>query len=81
MHTDTSAPETAHTPDPGETIESSLRAQVLGPVRIWRDGVELDLGPRQQRCLFALLMARAGQQVACGRSSRSSGPATHRPAP
>ncbi|GAB6898943.1 AfsR/SARP family transcriptional regulator [Kineosporia succinea] len=63
MHTDTSAPETAHTPDPGETIESSLRAQVLGPVRIWRDGVELDLGPRQQRCLFALLMARAGQQV------------------
>ncbi|GLY28884.1 BTAD domain-containing putative transcriptional regulator [Kineosporia sp. NBRC 101731] len=63
MLTHTSAPETVHTADTGGTIEPSLRAQVLGPVRIWRDGRELDLGPRQQRCLFALLMARAGQQV------------------
>ncbi|MFD4510695.1 ATP-binding protein [Streptomyces sp. NPDC058457] len=34
--------------------------QILGPLRIWRDGVELDAGPRQQAYLLALLLARAG---------------------
>ncbi|MEU1301973.1 ATP-binding protein [Streptomyces shenzhenensis] len=35
--------------------------QILGPLRIWRDGVELDAGPRQQAYLLALLLARAGR--------------------
>ncbi|MFJ3776672.1 BTAD domain-containing putative transcriptional regulator, partial [Streptomyces sp. NPDC090075] len=40
-----------------------LRLQILGPLRIWRDGVELDPGPRQQSYLLAVLLARAGQPV------------------
>ncbi|MFI1030184.1 ATP-binding protein [Streptomyces sp. NPDC020951] len=38
-----------------------LRLQILGPLRIWRDGVELDAGPRQQSYLLAVLLARAGE--------------------
>lgn len=41
----------------------SLRLQILGPLRVWRDGVELDAGPRQQTYLLALLLARAGQPI------------------
>jgi len=40
-----------------------LRLQVLGPLRIWRDGVELDAGPRQQAYLLAVLVARAGKPL------------------
>lgn len=40
---------------------SSLRMQILGPMRIWRDGAELDTGPRQQGCLLSLLLAREGR--------------------
>jgi DNA-binding SARP family transcriptional activator len=35
----------------------------MGPLRIWRDEVELDAGPRQQRCLLAVLLAREGRPV------------------
>ena len=35
--------------------------QILGPLRIWRDGAEQDAGPRQQAYLLALLLARAGR--------------------
>ncbi|MEX5635629.1 ATP-binding protein [Parafrankia sp. FMc2] len=38
-----------------------LRLQILGPLRLWRGGVELDSGPRQQAYLLALLLARAGR--------------------
>jgi DNA-binding SARP family transcriptional activator len=41
----------------------SPRLQILGPLRVWRDGVELDAGPRQQAYLLALLLARAGRPV------------------
>ncbi|GAA3241446.1 ATP-binding protein [Dactylosporangium siamense] len=41
----------------------ALRLQVLGPLRVWRDGVELDVGPRQQAYLLALLLARVGNPV------------------
>ncbi|WP_204078748.1 ATP-binding protein [Planotetraspora phitsanulokensis] len=41
----------------------SLRLQILGPLRLWRDGVELDAGPRQQAQLLALLLARVGRPV------------------
>ncbi|MGW0943316.1 BTAD domain-containing putative transcriptional regulator [Streptomyces sp. NPDC002623] len=40
-----------------------LRLQILGPLRIWRDGVELDPGPRQQSHLLAVLLARAGKPI------------------
>ena len=43
--------------------DQTLRLQILGPLRIWRGGVELDPGPRQQLCLLAVLLARAGEPV------------------
>lgn len=43
--------------------ERALRIEVLGPLRVWRDGVELDTGPRQQAFLLALLLAHAGRPV------------------
>ena len=38
-----------------------VRLQLLGPLRAWRDETELDLGPRQQQYLLALLLARVGR--------------------
>ncbi|MCP2266065.1 BTAD domain-containing putative transcriptional regulator [Promicromonospora thailandica] len=52
--------------DPGAAAGGPLRLRVLGPLRIWRGGVELDAGPRQQAYLLALLLARAGQPVSTG---------------
>ncbi|MFJ2759629.1 ATP-binding protein [Nocardioides sp. NPDC087217] len=43
--------------DPG----SAVRLQILGPLRAYRDGVELETGPPQQGYLLALLLARAGR--------------------
>jgi DNA-binding SARP family transcriptional activator len=40
-----------------------LRLEVLGPLRLWRDGVELDPGSGQQALLLALLLARAGRPI------------------
>ena len=37
---------------------SGLTLKILGPLRVWRDGVELDPGPRQQAYLLALLIGR-----------------------
>ncbi|MEV0908260.1 BTAD domain-containing putative transcriptional regulator [Streptomyces hokutonensis] len=51
----------------GETgtgdASGTLSLQILGPLRLWRDGVELDAGPRMQRCALALLLARVGNPV------------------
>ncbi|MFJ3799489.1 ATP-binding protein [Streptomyces sp. NPDC090088] len=46
--------------------DASPRLQVLGPLRVWRDGVELDAGPPQQAYLLAVLLARAGEPVSIG---------------
>ncbi|MFF5292083.1 ATP-binding protein [Paractinoplanes globisporus] len=40
-----------------------VRLQILGPLRVWRDGVELDAGPGQQAYLLALLLVRAGRPI------------------
>ncbi|MBE1585390.1 ATP-binding protein [Nonomuraea angiospora] len=42
---------------------SSLIFRILGPLRLWRDGVELHAGPRQQAFLLALLLAREGRPI------------------
>ncbi|WP_157408336.1 BTAD domain-containing putative transcriptional regulator [Actinoplanes sp. N902-109] len=42
-------------------MTAGLWLQVAGPLRLWRDGVEIDAGPRQQRRLLALLAVRGGQ--------------------
>lgn len=39
----------------------NLRLQILGPLRVWRDGDELDPGPRQQAYLLAVMLARSGK--------------------
>lgn len=39
----------------------ALRFEILGPLRVWRDGVELNAGPHQQALLLALLLARDGR--------------------
>ncbi|HET6212080.1 MAG TPA: winged helix-turn-helix domain-containing protein, partial [Micromonosporaceae bacterium] len=40
-----------------------FRFAVLGNARAWRDGVELDLGPARQRCVFAVLLLGGGRAV------------------
>jgi len=42
---------------------ANLRLEILGPLRIRRDGVEQHPGPRQQAYLLAVLLAREGQPV------------------
>ncbi|MEO3770684.1 BTAD domain-containing putative transcriptional regulator [Micromonospora sp. B9E7] len=54
------SPAVGHAPD-GEA--GPLRLQIMGPLRVWRGATELDAGPRQQRCLLALLLARVGHPI------------------
>ncbi|KAB1947698.1 transcriptional regulator, SARP family protein [Micromonospora sp. ALFpr18c] len=41
----------------------TLHFEILGPLRLWRDGVEVNAGPRQQCYLLALLLARPGRPI------------------
>ncbi|MEV4217369.1 BTAD domain-containing putative transcriptional regulator [Nonomuraea sp. NPDC049725] len=47
----------------GQDIEGGLRFAVLGPVRAWRDGQELDLGTPLQRSILGMLLLREGRAV------------------
>ncbi|MEU6713778.1 BTAD domain-containing putative transcriptional regulator [Nonomuraea sp. NPDC046802] len=47
-------------------VTGKVRFTVLGPVRAWRDGIELDSGPPQQRAMLGLLLAQAGRSVSLG---------------
>ncbi|MFE7649367.1 AfsR/SARP family transcriptional regulator [Streptomyces phaeoluteigriseus] len=49
-----------------EARDPVLRFELLGPVRVCRDGAELDLGFPQQRALLALLLAYEGRPVPTG---------------
>ena len=40
-----------------------MRFAVLGAVHAWRDGLEIDLGPRQPRLILAMLLAHGGRPV------------------
>ena len=41
-------------------MAAAVRYTVLGPLRVWRGGAELSLGPPKQQALLALLLVRAG---------------------
>jgi DNA-binding SARP family transcriptional activator len=43
-----------------------VRFEVLGPVRGWHGGAELDLGSPQQRAVLAMLLLARGRQVSLG---------------
>ncbi|MFI7707266.1 BTAD domain-containing putative transcriptional regulator [Nonomuraea sp. NPDC049480] len=47
----------------GQSVEGGLRFAVLGPVRAWRDGLELDLGTPLQRSILGMLLLREGRAV------------------
>ncbi|MFG3441666.1 BTAD domain-containing putative transcriptional regulator [Nonomuraea sp. NPDC047897] len=47
----------------GQSVESGLRFAVLGPVRAWCDGEELDLGTPLQRSILGMLLLREGRAV------------------
>ncbi|WP_433132466.1 BTAD domain-containing putative transcriptional regulator [Micromonospora sp. CA-240977] len=38
-----------------------IQFELMGPLRVLRDGAEVDVGPRQRQLILAMLMARAGQ--------------------
>lgn len=43
-----------------------MRLRILGPLRLWREGVEVEIGPRQRAYLLALLLARQGRPTSAG---------------
>lgn len=50
---------------------SGLKFSILGPIRAWREGTELDLGSPQQRVTLALLLLNAGNEVSLSAIARA----------
>ncbi|MGI5455844.1 AfsR/SARP family transcriptional regulator [Streptomyces sp. CA-249302] len=48
------------------TGTAPLRFTLLGPLRAWRDGAELELGSPQQRAVLAALLLRRGRAAGVG---------------
>lgn len=46
--------------------QPELRVQILGPLRIFRGGAEVDIGPRQQALVLGILLARHDRPVGMG---------------
>ncbi|MEU4239901.1 BTAD domain-containing putative transcriptional regulator [Actinoplanes sp. NPDC026619] len=44
-------------------MSTPLRFEILGEVRVWRDGVALSLGPAKQQAVLAVLLLQAGRPV------------------
>ncbi|ONI80999.1 hypothetical protein ALI144C_20755 [Actinosynnema sp. ALI-1.44] len=44
-------------------MSPGVRFALLGPLRAWRDGAEIELGPPQQRLVLSLLLVHAGKPV------------------
>jgi DNA-binding SARP family transcriptional activator len=42
---------------------AGMRFEVLGPLRAWRDGVDLSLGPIQQRVVLAVLLLNTNRPI------------------
>ncbi|MBX7450227.1 AAA family ATPase [Mycolicibacterium sp. 3033] len=57
----------AAAPFAAEGHDEILRVQILGPLRVWRGRRELDVGPKQQACLLAVLLARTEHPVPTSR--------------
>ncbi|MDA0633395.1 BTAD domain-containing putative transcriptional regulator [Nonomuraea sp. MCN248] len=47
----------------GQDVDNGLRFAVLGPVRAWRHGHELDLGTPLQRSILGMLLLKEGRAV------------------
>ncbi|MFI0447218.1 BTAD domain-containing putative transcriptional regulator [Actinomadura sp. 6N118] len=47
----------------GSAAAGSLRFEILGRLRAWRDDDELELGPGKQRAVLAVLLVNAGRPV------------------
>ncbi|WP_320773113.1 AfsR/SARP family transcriptional regulator [Streptomyces sp. CRN 30] len=45
------------------TAPGTLRFEVLGPLRVWRNGAELNTGPVQQRVVLAVLLLHANRPL------------------
>ncbi|AOR36718.1 hypothetical protein BFF78_41770 [Streptomyces fodineus] len=58
-----------------------IRFEVLGPVVVRRDGVEVPLGPPQHRALFAALVLARGVPLSVATLTAEIWDARHRPAP
>ena len=46
---------------------ASVRFEILGPLRAWREDTELDLGPGKQRAVLAVLLLNANRPTPTAR--------------
>ncbi|XVV08504.1 AfsR/SARP family transcriptional regulator [Actinoplanes sp. CA-131856] len=54
-------------------MSAGITFSLLGPVRAWRDGVELPLGDARQRTVLAVLLLREGARTSTGELAEAIG--------